>query len=113
MSAWPLLPGFHRQARVVRPFRHRGVVEPDIGMAEHDEGERVGARGDAAAAIGDDPRLVEGADRGELGAQRWGWEEGAALGIDQPGGGYVDALRDAPDPAINGAARAGVLRPAQ
>ena len=39
-------------------------------MAEHDEGQRIGARRDAAAAIGDDPRLVEGADRGEFGAQR-------------------------------------------
>ena len=38
-------------------------------MPEHDEGERIGARRDAAAAIGDDPALVEGADRGESGVQ--------------------------------------------
>src|SRR5712691_9252615 len=65
-----LIPGFHRQAVVVRPFRHRGVVEPYIGVAEHDEGQRIGARRDAAAAIGDDPGLVEGADRLEFGAER-------------------------------------------
>jgi len=39
--------------RLVRStFRHRGVVEPHIGMAEHERGKRIRARRDAAAAKG-------------------------------------------------------------
>ena len=47
--------GFHRQSRVGRPFAERGVVELYIEMAQQDERERIGARGNAATAIGDDP----------------------------------------------------------
>src|SRR5205807_965599 len=92
--------GFHRQAWIIGPFRHRGVVEPHIGVAEHDEGQRVGARRDAAAAIGDRLLLLERADRVEFGAQRRRRHEGAALRVEQRGGRHVDAGGDAAGPAI-------------
>src|SRR5204863_381909 len=78
-------------------------------MAEHDEGQRVGARRDAAAAIGDDLLFVECAGRGEFGAQRWCRQKRAVLRIDQRSRRHIDALRDAAGSAIGVAAAAGVL----
>ena len=78
-------------------------------MAEHDERQRVGARRDAAAAIGDDLLFVERAGRGEFGAQRRCRQKGAVLRIDQRSRRHIDALRDAAGSAIGVAAAAGVL----
>src|SRR6185437_12479614 len=58
MTGGSLLAGFHRQVRVVRPFRHRCVVKLDVGVAQHRKHEGVGTGRDAAAAIGDDLLLV-------------------------------------------------------
>src|SRR5437764_1118350 len=60
-------------------------------MAEHDERQRVGARRDAAAAIGDDLLFVERAGRGEFGAQRRCRQKGAVLRIDQRSRRHIDA----------------------
>src|SRR6516162_10088033 len=78
--------GFHRQSRVGRPFAERGVVELYIEMAQQDERERIGARGNAAAAIGDDP-LRRRPNRCEALAKLVGWQKLVGVRVEQVRGG--------------------------
>src|SRR6266404_1742311 len=100
--------GFHRQARVDRPFAERGVIESDLGVPEHDERECVGAGGNAATAIGDDA-LVEGANCLEVLAELGRRQEFVGRRIEQMRRGQVDAAFDMTGPSVAVAAGAGVL----
>ena len=44
----------HRQRRIHRPFRQRSVVQLHVGMPKHHQCQRISARRNAPAAIGDD-----------------------------------------------------------
>ena len=78
-------------------------------MAEHCQNQRIGAGGNAAAAIGNDAP-VHRTDRGEPPAQFLGRQEFVRGGIDQMRRRQIDAAGDAAWPPVRIAAGALMLR---